>query len=123
MRLLNVFALMFLFLFGTKLATSAEAAKEPQALPVPMLRAINPESAKPGELVTVSGENLDKSRVTELYLTNGKVDLKVTITDQAATAIKFKVPEKAAPGRYTMMVLLPGEEPKLLEEPIHFTVE
>lgn len=92
-------------------------------MPVPILHAVNPESAKPGDVVTVSGESLDKSRVTELYLTNGQVDLKVVITEQSATAIKFKVPEKAAAGRYTMTILLAGEDPKLLDEPVHFTVE
>jgi hypothetical protein len=122
MRLLNVFALMFLFLFATNLATSA-AAKEPEGVRVPILRAVNPESARPGKVVTVSGENLDKTRVTDLYLTDGQVDLKVIITDQSATAIKFTVPEKTAPGRYTVMVLLAGDEPKLLEEPVHLIVE
>lgn len=122
MRLFNVLALMVLFLFGTRLASSAEA-KEPQALPVPILHAVHPESAKPGDVVTVSGDNLDKSRVTELYLTNGQVDLKVVITEQSATAIKFKVPEKAAAGRYTMTILLAGQDPKLLDEPVHLIVE
>jgi IPT/TIG domain len=122
MRLFNVLALMALLLFGTRLA-SAESIKEPQNLPVPILHAVNPESAKPGDVVTVSGENLDKSRVTELYLTNGGVDLKVVITDQSATAIKFKVPEKATAGRYTLTVLLAGENPTLLDEPLHLHVE
>jgi len=122
MRLFNVLALMALLLFGTRLA-SAESIKEPQALPVPVVQAVNPESAKPGDVVTVSGENLDKSRVTELYLTNGDVDLKVVIIDQSAKAIKFKVPEKATAGRYSLTVLLAGEDPKLLDEPVHLLVQ
>jgi len=122
MRLFNVLALMALLLFGTRLA-SAESIKEPQALPVPIVQAVNPESAKPGDVVTVSGENLDKSRVTELYLTNGDVDLKVVIIDQSAKAIKFKVPEKATAGRYSLTVLLAGEDPKLLDEPAHLLVQ
>jgi len=122
MRLFNVLALMALLLFGTKLA-SAESTKEPQALPVPIVQAVNPESAKPGDVVTVSGENLDKSRVTELYLTNGDVDLKVVIIDQSVKAIKFKVPEKATAGRYSLTVLLAGEDPKLLDEPVHLLVQ
>jgi hypothetical protein len=116
-------ASMVLLLSGTRLMSSAESTHEPQNLPVPIIQAVNPESAKPGDLVTVSGENLDKSRVTELYLTNGDVDLKVVITDQSTTAIKFKVPEKAAAGRYTMTVLLAGEIPMLLDEPVHLVVE
>jgi len=122
MRLFNVLALMALLLFGTRLA-SAESIKEPQALPVPIVQAVNPESAKPGDVVTVSGENLDKSRVTELYLTNGDVDLKVVIIDQSVKAIKFKVPEKATAGRYSLTVLLAGEDPKLLDEPVHLLVQ
>jgi hypothetical protein len=73
--------------------------------------------------VTVSGENLDRSRVSELYMTNGTVDLKVQIVEQTATTIKFTVPQKAAPGRYNLMILLVSDPPKLLvEEAARLTV-
>lgn len=120
MRFLRLFGFVFIFLFAIRLAS---AAIDPGVvLPTPMLRAVNPESVKAGDLATVSGENLDKSRVSELYMTNGTVDVKVVIVEQTSAAIKFKVPEKVAPGRYNMMVLLVGDPPRLIEEPARVTV-
>jgi hypothetical protein len=120
MRLVRVFGFAFIFLFALRLAS---AAKEPsEVLPTPILRSVDPDSVKVGDFATVVGENLDKSRVAELYLTTGTVDFKVPIVEQTSTAIKFKVPEKVAPGRYKMMVLLVGDPPRLIEEPAHVTV-
>jgi hypothetical protein len=45
------------------------------------------------------------------------------VTEQAATAIKFKVPEKVTPGRFALMVLTGGKEPKLIEQPVKVTIE
>ncbi|HVP49177.1 MAG TPA: IPT/TIG domain-containing protein [Bryobacteraceae bacterium] len=120
MRLVRLFGFVLVFLFALRLAS---AAKEPtEVLPTPILRSVDPDSVKAGDFATVSGENLDKSRVAELYLTTGTVDVKVPIVEQTSTAIKFRVPEKAAPGRYKMMVLLVGDPPRLIEEPARVTV-
>ena len=123
MRFIKLVTVAVLLLWGAvKLASGAEIKEQPN-LPVPVLRAVAPESAKPGDVVTTCGDNLDQSRVSEVYISNGQGDLKVEITEQTATAIKFKVPAKAAPGKYSLTVLLAGEEPKLLDEPVHLTVE
>lgn len=120
MRLIKLFGFVFIFLFAMRLAS---AAKDPsEVLPTPILRSVDPDSIKAGEFATVLGENLDKSRVSELYLTNGTVDAKVHIVEQTSTTIKFKVPEKVVPGRYRMMVLLVGDPPRLIEEPARVTV-
>ena len=87
-------------------------------LPTPVMRTVDPDSVKAGEVAAVLGENLDKSRVAELYLTNGSVDVKVQIVEQTSAAIKFRLPAKVAPGRYNMMVLLVGDPPRLIEEPL-----
>jgi hypothetical protein len=122
MRLFRVATITILLLSGVKVATSGDV-KEPEVLPTPVMRTVNPEAVKAGETATVSGEYLDKSRVADVFLTNGQIDIKVEILAQSATAIKFKVPEKAEPGRYNMMVMLVSEEPKLIEEPARLTVQ
>ncbi len=71
----------------------------------------------------MSGEYLDNSRVADVFLTSGEIDIKLEILAESATAIKFKVPENAAPGRYNMMAMLVGAEPKLIEEPARLTIK
>lgn len=121
MRLLNLLVLTIMFLFSARVGASAEI-KDVTPLPTPLMRTASPEAVKAGETVTVGGDYLDKSRVAEVYLTNGKVDVKVDVIEQARTELKFKVPEKIAVGRYNLMVLMVGEEPKLIEEPARLTV-
>jgi hypothetical protein len=91
--------------------------------PTPRLVSVDPMSAKVGDPVSVSGENLDKASVVELYLTDGKNDIKVAMTEQSATAIKFNVPQHAKTGRYSLMVLTAGKDAKLIEQPVKLAVE
>jgi hypothetical protein len=121
MRLIKRFAFAFIFLFAIRLA-SAASTDPSTVLPTPVMRAVNPESVKAGETATVVGEYLDKSRVAELYLTNGTTDVKVQIVEQRSVSIKFKLPGKVAPGRYQMLVLLVGDPDRLIEEPARVTV-
>jgi hypothetical protein len=121
MRLLHQSVLTILLLFSVRVGASAEI-KDVAPAPTPVMRTVSPEEVKAGATVTVTGEYLDKSRVSELYLTNGTADLKVDVIAQAATELKFKVPAKIATGRYNLMVLMVGEEPKLIEEPARVTV-
>jgi uncharacterized protein YqfA (UPF0365 family) len=121
MRLLNLLVLTIMFLFSACVGASAEI-KDVTPLPTPLMRTASPEAVKAGATATVAGDYLDKSRVAEVYLTNGKVDAKVDVIEQARTELKFKVPEKIVVGRYNLMVLMVGEEPKLIEEPARLTV-
>ena len=89
---------------------------------MPRMTNVDPDSGKAGDILTVNGEHLDKSDVVELYLTDGKKDTQVQVTQQAATAIKFKVPEKCT-GRFALMVLTGGKEPKYIEQPVKVTIE
>lgn len=122
MRLFKLAAMAVVLFGGVKLALSADV-KEPEVLPTPVMRSVSPETVKAGEIATVSGEYLDKSRVANLFLSNAQGDIKVEILEQSASAIKFRVPSKVAPGRYSLTVLLVDIEPKLIEEPTHLTVE
>jgi hypothetical protein len=84
---------------------------------------VEPDSGKIGDVVGAAGEAMDKSKVDELYLTDGKNDFKVEIVEQTDTLIKFKVPAKIKAGRYNLMLKTKGADPKLLEQPVKFTVE
>ena len=90
---------------------------------LPQMQNVDPASAKAGDVVTVTGENLGQSIVAALYLTNGKDDFKAEITEQTSTSIKFKVPSAVKTGRLALMVLTKGKEPKLIEEPVKVLIE
>ena len=87
------------------------------------MNSVDPATAKPGAEVTVSGENLDKNAVTEVYLTDGKDDIKLTIVQQSATSVKLRLPSTVKSGRFSLMLLTTGADPKLIEQPVKLTVE
>jgi len=89
----------------------------------PRMTSVDPSAGKAGDVLTVAGENLDKANVAQLFLTDGKNDIKVEMTEQAATSIKFKIPASVKPGRFNLMVLTTGKQPKLIEQPVKVTVE
>ena len=90
---------------------------------MPRMTNVEPDSGKAGDVLTVNGEHLDKGEVVELYLTDGKKDTKVQVTEQGPSALKFKIPDKATPGRFALLVLTGGKEPRLIEEPVKDTQE
>lgn len=123
MRALYLVVFVFIFLFAVQSASRGAATEDRNPLPTPVMRTVNPEAVKAGAVASVSGEFLDKSRVAEVYLTDGKVDIKVEIIEQASGSLKFRVPENTAAGRYNLMALLVGEVPTLIETPARLKVE
>src|SRR6185503_16033999 len=93
------------------LITLAAAVLVLAQVTMPQMQTLEPASAKAGDVVTVTGENLDQNIVAALYLTNGKEDFKTEITEQTATVIKFKIPSMLKTGRLAVMVLTKGREP------------
>ncbi len=89
----------------------------------PRMKTVEPGNGKIGDELTVNGENLQTKFVKEVYLTNGKDDFKVEVTQQTADTIKLKIPVKIKPGRYSLMVLTAEKTPKLIEQPVKCTVE
>ena len=79
-------------------------------------------NGKVGDVLNVVGENLGKTNVAQLFLTDGKNDFKAEVTEQADAAIKFKIPT-IKPGRFNLMVLTSGKQPRLIEQPVKVTVE
>ena len=89
----------------------------------PRMTSVDPANGKAGDVLTVQGENLDKANVAKVYLTDGKNDITVEVSEQAATSVKIKVPASIKPGRFSLMVLTTGKTPKLIEQPVKVTIE
>ena len=90
---------------------------------IPQMQKVDPASARSGDVVAVTGDSLDQDSVAALYLTDGKEDVKVEITEQTATVIKFKIPANAKTGRLVLMILTKGKDPKLIEGPVKVLIE
>jgi hypothetical protein len=90
---------------------------------IPRLNTVEPANGKVGDILTITGSNLSKDAIAELYLTDGKNDTKAAMTEQAAESIKFKIPTSMKAGRYSLMVLTRGENARLIEQPVKVTVD
>jgi hypothetical protein len=100
---------------GTALLIAEEA--------MPQMKSVDPDTAKAGDVLTVTGENLDQSVVAEVYLTDGTHDFKAAITQQETGSLKVKVSAATKPGRLALMVLTKGKVPKLIEQPVKVNIE
>ena len=110
------------FVIAVLFALAASAVLLAQST-MPQMQTVEPASAKIGDVVTVTGENLDQTVVAALYLTNGKEDFKVEITGQTGNEIKFKIPSAIKTGRLALMVLTKGKDARLIEEPVKVLIE
>jgi hypothetical protein len=99
----------------------ASAAAMPGFQATPRCSAIDPDTAKTGDTVNATCENADKNTGVEMYLTDGKVDTKVAITEQSSDKIKFQVP-RIKPGRYHL-AFLTANKASMVEQPVVLTVE
>jgi len=91
--------------------------------PMPLLTAVEPVSGTYGDVLTVTGDNLDQATVAALYLTDGKNDIKLKITEQTINSLKAQIPEGIATGRFALMILTKGKDAKYIEEPVKVTIE
>jgi hypothetical protein len=89
---------------------------------MPRMSSVDPQTGKAGDVVTVTGENLDKGNVGKVYLIDDKSDVVCEITAQTATSIKIKIPAKAS-GRMALMILTAGKEPREIVQPVKMTIE
>lgn len=89
---------------------------------MPRLSAVTPDSAKTDAEFTTTGENLGKAMVKDLYLTDGKDDIKVQIVVHKEDSIQFKAPADTKPGEYRLMLLI-ADGTKFLEQPVKVTIE
>lgn len=104
------------------IALAVPAYSQPAA-GFPLVNSVEPESGRAGDVLNAHGENLGQDTVASVYLTDGKTDTKVLIIEQTAKSIKFRIPPEAKPGRFALMVLTKGQNPKLIEEPVKITID
>jgi hypothetical protein len=84
----------------------------------PRMYTAEPTSAQRGDIVTITGNYLDTACVAKVFLTDGKNDTPVDVTEQSKTTVKFKIPDKIGAGRWAVMVLTVGPNAKYIEEPV-----
>jgi hypothetical protein len=115
--LLTFFVLLLLPAF-------AIAAVDPKSepMPTPLMRTVEPYTAKVGMEVVVSGDNLGKHLIAEVFLTADNKNIKVDVLSQSDKELKFKVPD-VKPGAYKILVLLRSADPTIIEEPVRLVVE
>jgi hypothetical protein len=107
------------FVIAFLMAASFAAVAQPA---MPRMVSVEPGNGKVGDVLAVAGENLQKETVSKVYLTDGKNDFEVTVTEQSDKEIKFKIPAKAT-GRLALMVLTAGKEGKLIEQPVKVQID
>jgi hypothetical protein len=84
---------------------------------------ISSKTAKPGDVLDITGIGLNPKQVDEVYLTDHRFDMRVKVLEQKDTMIKFRIPPFAKPGRMQILVLTTGDNPKLLEQPLYILIE
>ena len=89
---------------------------------MPRMSSVDPMTAKVGDVVAISGENLDKANVVKVLLTDNTNDLACEIVEQDASTMKVKIPAKAT-GRMAFVIRTGGKEPKEIVQPVKVTIE
>lgn len=75
----------------------------------PTMASTDTPNGKKGDVVSFSGENLQKELVAKVLLTDGQNDFPVEVTEQTSTTVKFRIPGKVIAGRLALMVLTTGK--------------
>ncbi len=88
---------------------------------VPRCTAVDPETAKVGDMVNITCENVDKAGFAGVYLTDGDNDTKLAVKEQTAAKITIQVPS-IKPGRYHIEFLT-ANKASFVEQPIVLTIQ
>lgn len=83
------------------------------------MASVDPASGKPNDTVTVSGEMLERSHVSAVFLSDDKDDHKAVVVSQAADKITIKIPE-VKPGDYNVSIQSGNA---IFIQPVRFTVQ
>ena len=85
----------------------------------PSISGVDPASGKPNDVITVSGQGLEKSHVAAVFLSDDKDDHKAVVVTQADDKITIKVPE-VKPGDYNISIQSGNA---IFIQPVRFTVQ
>jgi len=85
----------------------------------PRLTGVEPSTAKVGETVTATGENLGKGSVIAIFLSDANNDYKVQVIEQTPEKIVFKVAQ-VKPASYNVSLQVRNE---IFIQPVRLTVQ
>ena len=91
--------------------------------PTPVMKTVQPADVKPGGTFEVEGDFLGKKHISEVYLTAGGTDIKISILTQDDRKLKLKIPASVPAGKYFLMVLTNRPIPNFIEQPVSIKVE
>jgi len=80
-------------------------------------------SGKKGDVISISGGNLQKELLAKVLLTDGENDFPVEVTEQTSTTVKFRIPDRVPPGRLALMALTTGKQGYMLLPRFTITVD
>jgi hypothetical protein len=115
---------MKLSLLASLLVAASFAAYAQSA--TPRMTSVDPDSGKRGDIITVTGENIGKTHVAKLFLTDGgdgKNDVEVQIIEQTDTSIKFKIPAKVPNARPALLIRTTTKPAQDIEQPVKISIE
>jgi len=110
-----------LLLFAPAICAANRDPNAPSLTPI--IKTVDPDTAKIGGEATADGSSLDAQVVASLYLSQGDLMIKVKVISQTDNEIKFEVPATVKAGRYGLTVLTTGKEPRYIDEPVFISVE
>ena len=85
----------------------------------PTITSVDPTSGKVNDNITVTGQNLGRSHVSAVFLSDDKTDYRAVVVQQADDKIVLKVPQ-VKPGSYNVSI---QEGAAIYIQPVRFSVE
>ncbi len=85
----------------------------------PSVKSVDPTSGKVNDSISLEGENLGKTVVSAVYLSDDKSDYKAVIVQQASDKIVLKIPQ-VKPGDYNVSIQAGAA---IYIQPVRFTVQ
>jgi len=89
----------------------------------PRVDRVEPDVAKPNEIVTAFGSNLGRTYVVDLILRSPDSDALAHIVEQRDDRIRFRIPQFPAASRYSIVLVLADRwEPQLVDQQVFITI-
>ena len=83
---------------------------------------LDPDSGKPGDMISAYGDQLDQSKVEALLLSDGECAALVTIVQQNQVMIRFRIPAQLPSGRYRLVIQPVGRYAHGIEQQVTLLV-
>jgi hypothetical protein len=87
------------------------------------ISSVEPAHALVSEELVITGTNLSKAAVSDLFLTLRDDDFPLQILEQTDTNIRCRMPGDLKPGRFSLTILTSGDAPAMIEQPVKVHVE